>query len=78
MAEAQKKVDTIRLYIASVLSKARLPKQNINNEDRSIIKNLAKDKDILILPADKGKAVVLMDKSEYNSKLLAMVENHGE
>ena len=52
LVQAQKKVDTIRSEVANVLCKARLPKQNINKEDRKCIKNLTKDKDILILPAD--------------------------
>ena len=37
------------------------------------VKELAKDDDIVILPADKGRATVVMDRSDYSTKMLAML-----
>ena len=71
----QKRVDNIRSDIANILSKARISKDNIDKQDRDNIKHLTKNEDILILPADKGKAAVVMDKEEYNSKLNKMVSD---
>jgi hypothetical protein len=53
--------DVIRSKISGALKSAQLPKSNINNRQRKAIKNLAKNKDVLIMGADKGKAVVIMD-----------------
>ena len=39
------------------------------------IKELRKDKDIVILPADKGNATVVMDRTEYVSKMNLMLED---
>ena len=39
------------------------------------MKELRKNNTILILPADKGRATVIMDKDDYNSKMLAMLND---
>ena len=36
-------------------------------------KELAKDDDIVILPADKGRATVVMDRKDYSAKMLTML-----
>jgi len=36
--------------------------------EKKALKTLKEDKEILILPADKGRSVVLLDKVEYNAK----------
>ena len=33
------------------------------------LKKLAKDKDIVILPADKGNVTVMLNKEDYNQKM---------
>ena len=40
-------------------------KQNITNEERQAIKDLAKNKDITIKPADKGGAIVILNTTDY-------------
>ena len=37
------------------------------------VKELAKDDDIVILPADKGRATVVMDRKDYSAKMLTML-----
>ena len=39
------------------------------------MKELAKDDDIVILPADKRRATVVMDRNDYSAKMLAMLED---
>ena len=39
------------------------------------LKQLTKDEEIVILPADKGRATVVMDHNDYSSKLEAMLED---
>ena len=69
---------TLRSEVVNILTKQRPPKQNIGKENRSLLKNLAKNKDILILQADKGKATVVMDKCDYIvcSNILQNGEGH--
>ena len=42
LVKAQMKVDNVTTDIANVLSKARVPKQNIDKQDREYIQHLAK------------------------------------
>ena len=38
---------------------------NLDREERTAIKTLKENKDIIIKPADKGAAIVVMDKTHY-------------
>ena len=44
---------------------------------RSALRNLKKSNDILILPADKGRTTVVLDKSDYDEKMMAMLNDDG-
>ena len=37
--------------------------------------SLRQNNDILILPADKGKATVIIDKTDYDKKIIDLLEN---
>ena len=49
------------MNVIGAISKARLPRKNIPSQEVRALRDLAKDEDILVLPADKGKATVVMD-----------------
>ena len=63
----------LRSKAASVLKSAKAPEQNITKEERQAIKELKKVEEIIILPADKGKATVVLDKDEYEEKVTTML-----
>ena len=42
---------------------------NISKEQSRALRNLKKDKDITIVPADKGRAVVVMNTNDYDNKI---------
>ena len=48
-------------------------KSNISKEERAAIRSVGKDKTIIILPADNGKATVIMDMEEYQKKVKDML-----
>ena len=48
---------------------------NINNCQRDAIRSLESDKDIVIKKAEKGGAVVIMDKEQYLSMLLYILND---
>ena len=59
----------MRGEITEILNRAELPKSNLTNEEKKAMKELRKDENIVILPADKGKCIVVMDRTEYIRKM---------
>ena len=62
-----------RVGVINALSQAKLPPTNILPQEARAVKELAKDDDIVILPADKGRATVVMDRKDYSAKMLTML-----
>ncbi len=63
----------LRSKVASVLKSSKPPQQNVTKDERQAIKDLKKAEDIIILPADKGKSTVVLDKEEYVEKVNTML-----
>ncbi|XP_019635228.1 PREDICTED: uncharacterized protein LOC109478212 [Branchiostoma belcheri] len=61
----QEEASLLRNEVVGILQNAKPPKPNLTKEEKRAIKSLKGNKDIVILPADKGKAVVVMDRTEY-------------
>ena len=58
----------LRVDINSLLRKAKVPKSNLTKQEKIGLYQLKKDKDRVILTADKGVAMVIMEKEDYNNK----------
>ena len=58
----------LRLDVNALLRKATAPKPNLTKEERIGLAQLKRDKDRVILTADKGVEMVVMDRQEYISK----------
>ena len=69
--------DAIRKYCAMVLRNAKPPKNNIIKKDQEAIKNLRNNENIVILKADKGGATVVMNKIDYNTKMMEHLTTIG-
>ncbi len=54
--------DQLRNKVTSCLASAKLPNPNLDKQQRDAIKTLGSDDDIIILPADKGRCTVVLDK----------------
>ena len=54
-----------RMSVIGAVSRARMPPRNVPPKEMKALNDLACDKDVLILPADKGKATVVMNKDDY-------------
>ncbi len=54
--------------IASIIKSHRVKRSNISPEERAALKSLKQDADISILPADKGRATVIMNSTDYKQK----------
>ena len=64
----------LRGSVCSILKRARPPSQNLDKDERTVLKTLRQDRTITILPADKGNATVVMDTEEYERKVKSLLE----
>ena len=64
----------MRRSVNNILQKAEPPKTNITREMRTALKSLKEDHSIMILPAGKGRASVLLDADNYHNKMTSLIE----
>ena len=67
--------DNIRSRIASTVQSASIPDNNLTKDEQQALKRLKNVNDIVILPADKGRVTVVMDKTDYFDKMDALVND---
>ena len=60
-----------------MLTSAKPPKPNLTYSQRAALRDLRNDNSIVILPADKGNATVVMDRSTYSDKMNALLKDEG-
>ena len=64
----QGEAEEIRVEVKNVLKKVKSPKTNINREELKAMKELRHDDTRMILNADKGVALVIINKEDYIRK----------
>ena len=67
--------DQLRSEIVGTLKSAKPPTSNISKDERKAIKELQEEDSIMVLGADKGRATVVLDKSEYDNKMQALLSD---
>ena len=65
------------MNVIGAVSRAKMPSRNITSKEVKSLKELANDEDILILPADKGRATVVMDRTDYDEKMQRMLSEES-
>ena len=65
----------LRHRVSSILSTAKTPRSNLSRELQKAVKNLREDRNIVILPADKGNATVILDQVDYAAKMELLLED---
>ena len=69
--------DALRLTVSGTgWQRAKPPRANLSQQCRSI-QELRSDEDIVILPADKGKATVVINREDYTTKMME-ISNDGK
>ena len=53
-------------------------KSNLNSDEAKALINLTKQKDIIIQKADKGNAVVILDKESYTEKMNELLSDSSK
>ena len=59
----------LRTEIVGAIKSSKVPKSNISKAVKTAPRSLKQEDSITILPADKGRAKVVMDKTEYKEKV---------
>ena len=67
--------ELVRNATASILDKAQLPASNVSKHEKRASSDLKKDESIVIMKADKGNCFVMMDRSDYNLKMQALLDD---
>ena len=67
----------LRVEVNILLRRAKPPKSNISREEKKALKELREDQDRMVLTADKGVALVVMDRKEYQEKNRRLTGNTG-
>ena len=70
---SEDKAKHLRKTVSEILQKAKRPKDNLDKHLHRAVRDLRKNDDITILPADKGNATVIMDCTEYEKKMLDLL-----
>ena len=65
----------VRAEVSSILRRAKPPPKNIQKDVFNALIALKKDPDRLVLSADKGNCVVVMDKQQYHDKALSLLND---
>ena len=65
--------EELRGQVVWTIKQGKLPKSNISKGERIVIQTLKKDNSIIIPPADKGRAGIIMNTTEYREKMTDMV-----
>ena len=68
-------VEEVRADISWILRQSEPLKPNLTREEWKDIKQLESDKDCIVVTADKGVAVVVMDRNEYIKKMKNLLED---
>uniref|UniRef100_A0A3P9K0F9 Uncharacterized protein n=1 Tax=Oryzias latipes TaxID=8090 RepID=A0A3P9K0F9_ORYLA len=53
----------------SILKTAKLPPSNVTKKEMAAIRNLKNNREITILPADKGRTTVILDTEQYEKQM---------
>ena len=61
--------EELRAEVKNILKKAHPPKPNITKEEWKAIERLRKDDNCIVLMADKGVALVIMKREDYDKKV---------
>ncbi|XP_046382342.1 uncharacterized protein LOC124153288 [Ischnura elegans] len=67
--------EEIRQYVANVLTKSKPPRPNLPLDQRRALDDLKSNRDIIILGADKGNSMVIINRKDYQAKIKSLLED---
>ena len=70
------KAEEFRVQVKVTIQKIQKPKPNITKEERIALTKLKKDLSRMVLTADKGAALVIMNTEDYKNKAEYLLKQH--
>lgn len=67
--------NNIRRQTSNILRNAKPPKPNLTRPERLALRELNSNPEIIILPADKGNATVVLNKHDYDTKIRTLLDD---
>ena len=67
--------DTIRAKVSFTLQNSKPPNDNLYKDERKPLKELQSDTSFVILPADKGRYTVILNREDYLEKCMDHINN---
>jgi len=67
--------EILRNEVLDTLRPAKCPPANLTIPEQQALSRLQKNSAIMVLPADKGRAAVILDKMEYEEKVAVMLSD---
>ena len=71
----KEEVDTIRVKVSLPLQNFKPPKNDLTRDEHKALKELLSDTTIVILPADKGRSTVILNREDYLEKCMDHINN---
>ena len=71
----KEEADTIRAKVSLTLQNSKPPKDNLSKDERKALKELQSDTSIVILPADKGRSTVILNREDSLEKCMDHLNN---
>ena len=65
----------IHAKVSLTLQNSKPPKDNLSKDERKALKELQSDTSIVILPADKGRSTVILNREDYLEKCMDHINN---
>jgi hypothetical protein len=62
------KASELRHSVSNILLQTKQLKDNISKQEQQAIKSLNNNRDIVIIPADKGRCTVVLNETDYDQK----------
>ena len=61
----KEETDKIRAKVSLILQNSKPPKDNLSNDKRKALKELQSHTSFVILPSDKGRSTVVLNREDY-------------
>ena len=71
----KEEADTIHAKVSLTLQSSKPPKDNLSKDEHKALKEVQSDTSIVILPADKGKSTVILNREDYLEKSMNHINN---
>ncbi|KAL3972435.1 transcription elongation factor S-II [Sarotherodon galilaeus] len=65
------------MKVSATLSSAKVPPSNLTLQEKKAVASLSKDHNITILPADKGRCTVVLNTTDYHTKITTLLSDNN-